>query len=273
MLEVAQSQFGSGPVAGDGRGEVLVRLRHVGHTFGNGTRALDDVSLDIRRGEFLSLVGPSGCGKSTIMRMIAGLTRPSEGEIRMVGAEGDRQDVSIVFQDATLLPWRTVLANVALPLELRHVSRREREAAARAAIELVGLGPQVKALPRQLSGGMRMRVSIARALVSHPPLLLMDEPFGALDEITRQQLQNELLRIWSQERCTIVFVTHSVMEAVFLSTRIAVMTPSPGRVADVFDVPIAYPRSDDLRTTPEFSAQVAAVSRSLHRNMAGGTPC
>ena len=258
------------PRAGDGRGDVLVRLDHVRHTFANGATALADVSLDVHRGDFLSLVGPSGCGKSTIMRMIAGLTRPSGGRIEIAHDSDSRQPVSVVFQDATLLPWRSVLANVALPLELGGVRRREREEAARAAIELVGLGGHTKALPRQLSGGMRMRVSIARALVVHPPLLLMDEPFGALDEITRQQLQSELLRIWSQERCTIVFVTHNVTEAVFLSTGIAVMTPSPGEIAQTFEVPMGYPRADELRTSPEFTGVVASVSAALHRRMVGG---
>ncbi len=249
----------------DGRGEILARLEYVRHTFENGTTALSDVSLEVRRGDLLSLVGPSGCGKSTIMRMLAGLTQPSEGTIEVVHNTANPQPVSVVFQDATLLPWRSVLANVALPLELRNVRRREREEAARSALELVGLAGHARALPRQLSGGMRMRVSIARALVGHPPLLLMDEPFGALDEITRQQLQSELLRIWSLEKCTIVFVTHNVTEAVFLSNRIAVMTPSPGRIAEVFKVRIAYPRSNELRTAPNFSQMVASVSAALQR--------
>jgi NitT/TauT family transport system ATP-binding protein len=249
----------------DGRGEILVRLKHIRHTFQNGATALTDVSLEVRRGDFVSLVGPSGCGKSTIMRMIAGLTRPTEGTIDVAHDTDNPQPVSVVFQDATLLPWRSVLANVALPLELRKIRRRDREEAARSALELVGLAGNARALPRQLSGGMRMRVSIARALVGHPPLLLMDEPFGALDEITRQQLQSELLRIWSREKCTIVFITHSVTEAVFLSNRIAVMTPSPGRIAELFEVPIAYPRSDDLRTAPEFSKLVASISVALHQ--------
>jgi len=199
------------------------------------------------------------------MRVIAGLTRPTEGTIDVAHDTDNPQPVSVVFQDATLLPWRSVLANVALPLELRKIRRRDREEAARSALELVGLAGNARALPRQLSGGMRMRVSIARALVGHPPLLLMDEPFGALDEITRQQLQSELLRIWSREKCTIVFITHSVTEAVFLSNRIAVMTPSPGRIAELFEVPIAYPRSDDLRTAPEFSKLVASISVALHQ--------
>lgn len=251
----------------DEQSEPLVELDRVGHTFANGATALREVSLRASPGDFLSLVGPSGCGKSTIMRMVAGLTKPSSGVITVKREGKHTLPISVVFQDATLLPWRNVLANVALPLELRGVGRHDRYTAAAAAIELVGLAPQAKALPRELSGGMRMRVSIARALVVQPTLLLMDEPFGALDEITRHQLQSELLSIWSQQKCTIIFVTHSVTEAVFLSKRIAVMTPSPGRIAEFFNVPIPYPRSGQLRTSTQFSEVVAEVSGGLHRHL------
>ncbi|HTX62383.1 MAG TPA: ABC transporter ATP-binding protein [Acidimicrobiales bacterium] len=244
----------------------VVSVDHITQSFRNGVTALQDVSLRVKGGEFLSLVGPSGCGKSTLLRLVAGLGRPTGGRLG-VGVAQDQ--LAFVFQDATLLPWRSVLHNVALPLELRRQARPVRERAARDAIELVGLSRYEKALPRQLSGGMRMRVSIARALVAHPLLLLMDEPFGALDEITRQTLQSELLRIWAEENCTVMFVTHNVSEAVYLSTRIAVMTPSPGRIADLVDVSLPYPRTAKLRTSAEFTEVVEQVSSSLFRYMTG----
>ena len=243
----------------------LVRVERVNHQFRNGVTALRDVSLTVARGEFLSIVGPSGCGKSTLLRLMAGLSEATHGTIDM---HVEREKIGVVFQDATLLPWRTVLSNVALPMELRKVSRVMREPSALEALDLVGLGKHSNLLPRQLSGGMRMRVSIARALAVGPELLLMDEPFGALDEITRQTMQSELLRIWTEEGCTVVFVTHNVGEAVYLSNRIVVMTPTPGRIADIIDIPLDYPRNNKLRTSAQFTQLVEKVASTLYKHMA-----
>lgn len=247
----------------------LVTMRNVHKVYQTGTIALQNVNLDIHEGEFISFVGPSGCGKSTIFRLIAGLGDVSEGEVQVLGNRPDlarqqRGAVSYVFQDATLLPWRSVLENVALPLQLRGTSERECMREAMRVLELVGLQEYRQALPRQLSGGMRMRVSIARALVAKPKLLLMDEPFGALDEFTRQTLQDELLSIWQQEQMTVLFITHNVFESVFLSTRIAVMTPRPGRIQAMIEVPFSYPRDQNFRTQRGFSELVERVSHALH---------
>ncbi|EHN09116.1 nitrate/sulfonate/bicarbonate ABC transporter ATP-binding protein [Patulibacter medicamentivorans] len=247
----------------------VVALDGVGKTFANGTAALADVQLEVAPGELVSFVGPSGCGKSTVFRLIAGLADPTRGTVSVMGTSPQRArrdgSVAYVFQDPTLLPWASVRDNVALPLRLRGDGRRERAAAADRALELVGLDGHERDLPRQLSGGMRMRVSIARALVSRPRLLLMDEPFGALDEITRQALQGELLRIWRQaDDMTVLFVTHNVFEAVYLSTRIAVMAPRPGRIAAALTVAEPYPREAAFRTSPQFSAAVAEVGAALH---------
>jgi NitT/TauT family transport system ATP-binding protein len=252
----------------------VVALAGVGKTFANGTAALADVQLEVAPGELVSFVGPSGCGKSTVFRLIAGLADPTRGTVSVMGTSPQRArrdgSVAYVFQDPTLLPWASVRDNVALPLRLRGDGRRERAAAADRALELVGLDGHERDLPRQLSGGMRMRVSIARALVSRPRLLLMDEPFGALDEITRQALQGELLRIWRQaDDMTVLFVTHNVFEAVYLSTRIAVMAPRPGRIAAELTVAEPYPREAAFRTSPQFSAAVAEVGAALH---AGALP-
>ncbi|WP_245855664.1 ABC transporter ATP-binding protein [Paenibacillus rigui] len=243
-------------------------MEHLGKVYGNGTIALQDVNLDISEGEFLSFVGPSGCGKSTIFKMIAGLGAPTGGTLDIMGMtpkEARKQsEIAFVFQDHTLLPWCSVQDNVMLPLELRGVPKKtQREEAARV-LELVGLKDYMKALPRQLSGGMKMRVSIARALVSRPKLLLMDEPFGALDEITRQTLQDELLSIWQQDqKMTVLFVTHNVFEAVFLSTRVIVMTPRPGKVSATIEIPEPFPRDETFRTTTGFSELVRYVSGAL----------
>jgi NitT/TauT family transport system ATP-binding protein len=248
-------------------GDVVARLDGVTFAYAaEGLPAVDSVSIDIERGEFVTLVGPSGCGKSTILRLLASLSSPTSGEIGF-GADVDWSGgnaVGVVFQDATLLPWRNALDNVGLPLELQGVSRRVRRQRALEALSLVGLTSHVSSLPRQLSGGMRMRVAIARALVNEPSLLLMDEPFGALDAITREALQVELLRIWDARRCTIVFVTHSVSEAVFLSSRIVVMTPHPGRVAQTVTVEIPYPRGPEIRTAPAFAASEELVYAALN---------
>ncbi|MCP3029912.1 ABC transporter ATP-binding protein [Halobacillus sp. A1] len=246
----------------------IVSMRQVSKVFPNGYTAVENVNTSIKEGEFVSFVGPSGCGKSTIFKMISGLISPSEGELEILGESGSDQqqqsnDVGFVFQDATLLPWRSVIKNVMLPLEFQNLSKAEMKEQAEEVLELVGLKEYAEALPRQLSGGMRMRVSIARALVAKPKLLLMDEPFGALDEITRQSLQSELLRIWESQKMTVLFITHNVFEAVYLSTRVAVMTPGPGKIASTVDIPMPFPRTDKVRTSHQFSDIVGKVSQDL----------
>ena len=245
-------------------GESLIVIDRVGKTYANGTVALDDISFDVREGQFVSLVGPSGCGKSTLLRMVAGLGPITAGQILVEGlpprqARQEKADTAFVFQDATLMPWRNVLGNVELPLELRGVSKAERRSTVMQALETVGLAEVTRAYPRELSGGMRMRVSLARALAAHPRLLLMDEPFGALDEITRQRLNGELLRLCALANWTVVFVTHNVFEAVFLSTRILVMSARPGRIIAEVEVPLPHPRVPELRTDPEFTRVVREV--------------
>ena len=238
----------------------LVRLRGVAKRYSTGTTAVSGTDLDIHEGEFVSLLGPSGCGKTTVLRMIAGLAEPSAGAIEWFHK---RPDLGYVFQDATLMPWATAEQNVMLPLKLRRTPTREAAALARATLESVGLGSFARAYPRELSGGMRMRVSIARALVTKPPILLMDEPFAALDEITRQKLNDDLLALWAAARFTVVFVTHSVFESVYLSQRIVVMAARPGRViADtVADPPV--PRPPSYRTSSEYAALCRAISGRL----------
>jgi len=245
-----------------------VSITNLGHVYPGGTVALRDVSFEVGAGEFVTLVGPSGCGKSTILRLMTGLSSPTSGQICGPGGSS-LKDTSIVFQHATLLPWRKVLSNVELPLELKmgsQMSKLERRAIARNCLQLVGLADSADRLPRQLSGGMQMRVSIARALAVRPPLLLLDEPFGALDDMTRQSLQLELLRIWRDQGCTIVFVTHNVTEAVLLSDRVVVMKSDPGAIAKICDIPIPRPRSDETRDTPEFVALVAEVRAALQQD-------
>ncbi|WP_174269855.1 ABC transporter ATP-binding protein [Bacillus methanolicus] len=246
----------------------VVKMDHVSKTYQNGNIAVSNINLTIREGEFLSFVGPSGCGKSTIFKMISGLVEPSKGSIEIFGAPPKKfrensTDIAFVFQDSTLLPWRKVIDNVMLPLEIRGMPKKVCVEKAYQVLELVGLKNYINVLPRHLSGGMKMRVSIARALISKPKLLLMDEPFGALDEITRQNLQYELLNIWKKHRMTVLFITHNVFEAVYLSTKIAVMTPSPGKIASLVDVPFSYSREDEFRNTHEFSDLVAKVSNRL----------
>ncbi len=248
-------------------------MRGIGKRFGTGVTALDPIDLDINRGEFVSLLGPSGCGKTTLLRIIAGLSEPSEGERHLTlssagGGPSAQGRIGFVFQDPTLMPWSTALGNVLLPFRLRgRVGPAERERAA-AELRAVGLAGFERAYPRQLSGGMRMRVSIARAMVTDPDLLLLDEPFAALDEITRMTLNDDLLRLWQGRRATVVFVTHSVFESVYLSTRIAVMTPRPGRIAADLAVDLPRSRERALRTTPGYAAMCAAVSGHLGRAMA-----
>jgi len=228
----------------------------------------------VGRGEFVSLLGPSGCGKSTLLRIIAGLTPASAGICQVSLGDGHGKTatagrIGFVFQDPTLMPWSTVTANVLLPFRIgRRLGPAARERAAEA-IRAVGLGGFESAYPHQLSGGMRMRVSIARALATEPDLLLLDEPFAALDEITRLALNDDLLRLWERYRPTVLFVTHSVFESVYLSTRIAVMTPRPGRIAAEIAIDLAQPRDRDLRTTTEYAALCETVSGLLAQAMAG----
>ncbi len=248
--------------------EHLVCAHQLGKCFASGLQALDNIDLEVENGEFVSIVGPSGCGKSTLLRLIAGLLPLTSGTLTVAGrspveARRRRQNLSYVFQDATLLPWRTVEKNVALPLELRRQSRAQVPPLVAQVLELVGLQDFARSYPWQLSGGMRMRVSLARALVTRPGLLLLDEPFGALDEITRQRLNEEILRLWEQDRWTGIFVTHNVYEAVFLSQRVLVMSPRPGRLLADIAVPFAHPRDPALRAAPEFARIAAEASRQL----------
>jgi NitT/TauT family transport system ATP-binding protein len=239
-------------------------LRGVEKAFANGTLAMRGVDIAIRPGEFLSLLGPSGCGKSTVLRMIAGLAGPSRGEIAWPGGS---QPLGFVFQEPTLMPWRTVLGNVRLPLQLAGMTRAESEARASAAIMRVGLAGFERSFPRQLSGGMKMRVAIARALVTAPRLLLLDEPFAALDEITRQRLNEDLLALSRGAGLTVVFVTHSVFESVFLSDRILVMTARPGRVAADIAVAADGARDEGFRTSAAYAATCRTVSAALRAAM------
>jgi len=243
----------------------LVAVRGVSKVFANGIQALDSASLDIGQGEFLSVLGPSGCGKSTLLRLIAGLTPPSAGTIEWPKG---KPDLGFVFQEPTLMPWATALANVELPLKLRGVARHEREARAAEALGHVGLAGFERSHPRELSGGMKMRVSIARALVTGPKLLLMDEPFAALDEITRRRLNTDLLELWQRTRFTAVFVTHSVFESVFLSQRIAVMSARPGRVLSELAIPAPYPRTEAFGTSADYAALCRLASGRLAEAMA-----
>jgi NitT/TauT family transport system ATP-binding protein len=243
----------------------MVSLSNLSKRYGTNPPVLEQIDLAIDKGEFVSLIGPSGCGKSTMLKLISGLTSPSSGSILIDGMTpvNARQTVSYIFQDATLLPWRTVTRNVGLGLELEHVGREIRKEKVQSLLELVGLTHVARAYPRQLSGGMKMRVSVARALATTPRLLLMDEPFGALDEMTRDRLNEELLRLRAEQNWTAVFVTHSVAEAVFLSTRIVVLAPSPGRVAHQIAIDLPFPRTSVTRESPQFESLVTDVSRAL----------
>ncbi len=243
----------------------LVALRSVSKAFANGTVALSRLDLDVEEGEFLSLIGPSGCGKSTALRILAGLTEPSAGSITW---SGQRPEIGFVFQEPTLMPWATVFDNVWLPLRLRKTLRRAAAARIEEALTLVGLGNFAKSYPRELSGGMKMRVSIARALVLRPRLLLMDEPFAALDEITRFKLNNDIVKLKSELGTTVVFVTHSVYEMVYLSTRMVVMAARPGRVVETIDVPAPAARTEDFRSTALYAETCRRASGALHGAMA-----
>src|SRR5262245_10265140 len=247
-------------------GKPLLALRGVGKTFSNGVTALSDVDLTIREGDFLALLGPSGCGKSTALRLIAGLSLPTTGVLDWLGdGQTSQSNIGFVFQEPTLLPWASVFDNVWLPLRLRGVSRREARKQVMELLERVHLTGFENAVPRELSGGMKMRVSIARGLVTQPRVLLMDEPFAALDEITRFKLNNDLLELWQDQRFTVVFVTHSVFESVFLSNRIVVMAARPGRVQEEVAVDAPYPRSDAFRTSPDYAALCRRTSDVLVR--------
>jgi NitT/TauT family transport system ATP-binding protein len=254
----------------------VVTLAGVAKEFANGTLALDRFDLAIRNGEFVSLLGPSGCGKSTALRLIAGLGEPTRGNITWSGTGAGRKrnglDVGFVFQEPTLMPWATVARNVTLPLELEGVAPESAARRTADALEKVGLAAFRDAYPRELSGGMKMRVSIARALVTDPPLLLMDEPFAALDEITRFKLNNDLLELWRAVGHTVVFVTHSVFESVYLSSRIVVMSPRPGRVFTELAVDAPYPRDESFRTSAEYAGYCRIASEALARAMAQKGP-
>lgn len=240
--------------------EMLVRLRGVSKIFRTGTQALRDLDLDVRKGEIITLLGPSGCGKSTILRLIAGLDRPNAGTVET--ALRDRADLGFVFQEATLMPWASVARNVFLPLRLRGIRWADAEPRVMAALDRVGLSGFAGAFPRELSGGMRMRVSVARALVTKPKLLLMDEPFAALDELVRFRLDDDLLALRADAQVTIVFVTHSVFEAVYLSDRIAVLSGRPGRVADLIGIDAGRDRAA-FRVQADYARTCAAVSQAL----------
>jgi NitT/TauT family transport system ATP-binding protein len=247
--------------------DTVVSIDGLSKSFRTGVTALQDIKLDIRAGEFVSLIGPSGCGKSTMLRIIGDLIQPSMGSVVVNGKTAHRarldHDYGIVFQDAVLYDWRTVARNVALPLEMLGWDRAKRRARVEEMLELVELKGFESSRPWQLSGGMQQRVSIARALSFDPALLLMDEPFGALDEMTRERLNMELLRIWEKASSTIVFVTHSIPEAVFLSTRVVVMSPRPGRIAGIVEIDLQQPRTADTREDPRFFELVTEVRETL----------
>lgn len=265
----------------------LIRLHGVGKRFGQGiggTIALEQMSLELQAGEFVSFLGPSGCGKSTALRLIAGLIAPTSGTIERAGsleagalgrarstaandpAASNQQRIGFVFQEPTLMPWASVTDNVSLPLRIAHRPAPEIAKRVSEALGLVGLSEFARAFPRELSGGMKMRVSIARAMVTQPTLLLMDEPFAALDEMTRIKLNNDVLALWRQHGLTVVFVTHSVYESVYLSQRIVVMAARPGRVIDDIAIDAPYPRDELFRTSADYGELCRKVSKSLQRS-------
>ncbi len=254
------------PLATD-RAPVL-RMQEVDKTFLGGIAALRAMSMEVRDGDFISLLGPSGCGKSTALRLIAGLMRPTSGRIAWDGGNS-ADDLGVVFQEPTLMPWATVTQNVWLPFRLRGRSLRSVRPRIEEVLSLVGLGAFADAYPRELSGGMKMRVSIARALVTNPRLILMDEPFAALDEITRQKLNDDLLSLKAQTGATVIFVTHSVFESVFLSDRILVMAARPGRIVREIAVDAPYPRDIEWRTSPRYAAIARETSDTLTATLEG----
>ncbi|HEY9193062.1 MAG TPA: ABC transporter ATP-binding protein [Methyloversatilis sp.] len=255
------SLAGMGPQAAP-----LIEIRDAALSYPNGTVALEGVNLSVGQHEFLSLVGPSGCGKSTLLRLIAGLMAPSAGSVATVsGSTGDVPEIGFVFQEPTLMPWARVFDNVHLPLRLKGLSPAEARPQVEQALEMVGLSDFRHAYPRELSGGMKMRVSIARALVTRPTLLLMDEPFAALDDMTRHRLNDDLLELWSGQHWTVVFVTHSIYEAVYLSNRVAVMAARPGRIVADLHVAPPCPRDREYRLSAAYSAHCRAVTDALAR--------
>ncbi len=261
---MAESEVDSAP---------LVVARAAGKRFADGTLALQSIELSIQRQEFVTIVGPSGCGKSTFLRLVAGLTETSAGtltvaDVAPVVARRASNDMAFVFQDPNLLPWRTVERNVSLPLELANRNSEVRSEHVNTALQMVGLEEFRRSFPSQLSGGMRMRVSIARALVTQPRLLLMDEPFGALDEISRLRLNEEISELWRRDQWTGLFVTHNVAEAVYLSQRVLVMSARPGRLVADIAVPFPYPRLPSLRTDVRFNEKVEQVALTLHQTRA-----
>ena len=241
----------------------LLTISHVEKTFNGDVVALKDMNLNVNEGDFISLLGPSGCGKSTALRLISGLLHPTRGKITWEGGRGT-DDLGVVFQEPTLMPWATVAENVWLPFRLKGIAYNQVRDEVLEALKLVGLDNFQNAYPRELSGGMKMRVSIARAMVTKPRLILMDEPFAALDEITRFKLNNDLLELKAAIDCTVIFVTHSVFESVFLSDRIVVMAARPGRVIHEVHVDTPYPRHEDFRTSAEYAAHTRATSDALH---------
>lgn len=260
------------PVLDNSGRKPLVSLRSISKIFSNGTVALRDMSLDISEGQFVSLLGPSGCGKSTVLRIIAGLGDTSSGSVEWPNAapgatpKGEphrQQDIGFVFQEPTLMPWATVFSNVWLPLRLNGISRAAAREPVMEALTMVGLENFANSYPRELSGGMKMRVSIARALITRPKLLLLDEPFAALDEITRFKLNDELLHLWEKFGWTVVFVTHSVFESVYLSERVAVMAARPGRIVEELTIDAPIPRGGEFRTSPIYNAYCRQTSNAL----------
>jgi NitT/TauT family transport system ATP-binding protein len=258
-----------------GTGRLVVSMRRVSKLFSNGTLALKDMTLDVHRGEFLSLLGPSGCGKSTALRIIAGLGEPSSGAIDWPASKLDSKgkpqgDIGFVFQEPTLMPWSPVFDNVYLPLRLNGASKSAARPRVMETLASVGLADFAHAYPRELSGGMKMRVSIARALVTNPKLLLMDEPFAALDEITRQKLNDDVLQLWHTTGITVIFVTHSVFESAFLSNRIVVMRARPGQVYTDLPIETSAVRDANYRTSEEYRATTDRVSRALQEAIMTG---
>ena len=244
---------------------IPVEVRGVRHAFDDGVAVLDALTFDIPAGQFLAILGPSGCGKSTLLRLVAGLDRPCEGVIH---AAAGSSGIAYVFQDSHLLPWRNALQNVALPLELMHVARGDRTEAARAALQRVGLDDAVDRYPNQLSGGMRMRVSLARAMVTQPKLLLLDEPFAALDELTRVRLDEQLRELWASTGMTVIFVTHSTTEAAFLAERAIVLSSRPARIIEDRQIQLPPDRTGSIRATPAFAAEVRTLYEALERGEA-----
>jgi NitT/TauT family transport system ATP-binding protein len=254
----------------------LLSLKEISKTFSNGTIALQGMSMDIEEGSFVSLLGPSGCGKSTALKIIAGLGSMTTGSVSWPTAKVDHMgrpdhEISFVFQEPTLMLWATVFENVWLPLRLKGASRRTAKPKVEEALRMVGLHDFINSYPRELSGGMKMRVSIARALVTRPKILLMDEPFAALDEITRSKLNDDLLDLWQKLNWTVIFVTHSVFESAYLSNRIVVMAARPGRVVEDMDIDAPYPRhGDDFRNSTNYNEYCAKASKALHKAMQAG---